>query len=361
MKRLSLSLLLSVSLLPLPASADWTIETLAGTGKQGFAGDGGPALKAELDNPFGIVRGPDGAFYFCEYTGQRIRRIAADGTLTTIAGTGEVGYSGDGGPALEATFNKPHEIRFDAAGDLYLTDMVNHAIRKIDMKSGTISTIAGDGKPGYSGDGGPAAKAQLKQPHSLQFGPEGDLYICDIGNHVIRRIDMKTGTISTFSGTGTAGETPDGAPISGTPLKGPRSLDFDREGNLWLATREGNQVFKFDLKGGTIHHVAGTGKSGFTGHGGPAKEATLSGPKGITVDSDGRVWLADCESHSIRMVDPATGQIELIAGTGKKGDGGDGDPLKCEMARPHGIYADADGGIYIGDSEAHKVRVLRRK
>lgn len=343
------------------ARAEWSIETMAGTGKPGFSGDGGPATTAELDNPFGIVRGPDGAFYYCEYTGQRVRRIGKDGIITTIAGTGKVGFTGDGGPALEATFNKPHELRFDSVGDLYIVDMVNHAVRKIDMKTGILTTIAGTGQPGYSGDGGPAVKAQFKQPHSIQFGPEGDLYICDIGNHVIRRLDMKTGTISTFAGTGKAGDTPDGSPIEGTPLKGPRSLDFDKEGNLWLATREGNQVFKFDLKAGKIHHIAGTGKGGFTGHGGPALEATLSGPKGISVDSDGNVWLADCESHSIRMIDAKTGRIELIAGTGKKGDGADGDPLKCEMARPHGVYADADGGIYIGDSEAHKIRVLRKR
>jgi streptogramin lyase len=343
------------------ARADWSIETIAGTGKQGFSGDGGLATKAELDNPFGIVRGPDGAFYYCEYTGQRIRRIGKDGTITTIAGTGQVGFTGDGGPALEATFNKPHELRFDTVGDLYIVDMVNHAVRKIDMKTGLITTIAGTGQPGYGGDGGPAVKAQFKQPHSIQFGPEGDLYICDIGNHVIRKIEMKTGTISTFAGTGKAGDTPDGSPIAGTPLKGPRSLDFDREGNLWLATREGNQVFKFELKAGKIHHIAGTGKGGFTGHGGPALEATLSGPKGISVDASGNVWLADCESHSIRMIDARSGRIELIAGTGKKGDGADGDPLKCEMGRPHGVYADADGGIYIGDSEAHKIRVLRKQ
>ena len=342
------------------ARAEWSIETIAGTGKQGFSGDGGPATKAELDNPFGIVRGPDGAFYYCEYTGQRIRRIGKDGTITTIAGNGQEGFTGDGGPALKATFNKPHELRFDAAGDLYIVDMVNHAVRKIDMKTGMITTIAGTGQPGYGGDGGPAVKAQFKQPHSIQFGPEGDLYICDIGNHVIRKIDMKTATISTFAGTGKAGDTPDDSPIAGTPLKGPRSLDFDREGNLWLATREGNQVFKFELKAGKIHHIAGTGKGGFTGHGGPALEATLSGPKGISVDASGNVWLADCESHSIRMIDAKSGRIELIAGTGKKGDGADGDPLKCEMGRPHGVYADADGGIYIGDSEAHKIRVLRK-
>lgn len=354
--------LFSSLLLFLPAAAaDWTIATIAGTGRQGTAGDGGPALKAGLDNPFGIVRGPDGALYFCEYTGQRIRRIGEDGIITTVAGSGKTGFGGDGGPALEAAFNKPHELRFDAAGDLYVVDMANHAVRRIDMETGILTTLAGTGQPGYAGDGGPASKAQFKQPHSIQFGPGGDLYVCDIGNHVIRRIDMKTGLVSTFAGTGKAGDTPDGAPIEGTPLKGPRSLDFDKDGNLWLATREGNQVFRFDLKAGRIRHVAGTGKSGFTGHGGPAKEATLSGPKGIAVDAGGNVWLADCESHSIRRIDAKTGVIDLVAGTGKKGDGADGDPLKCELARPHGVYADAGGGVFIGDSEAHKIRVLRKK
>jgi streptogramin lyase len=342
-------------------AAQWRVETFAGTGQQGFGGDGGPATQAQIDNPFGVVRGPDGAIWFCEYTGQRVRRVAPDGTISTVAGSGKKGFSGDGGAALEATFNLPHEIRFDAAGDLYVVDMANHAVRKVDMKTRLISTFAGGGGPGYSGDGGPAAKAQLKQPHSIQFGPDGNLYICDIGNHVIRKVDTKTGTISTFAGTGVAGPTPDGAPIQGTPLKGPRSLDFDDAGNLWLATREGNQVFKFDQKTNTIHHVAGTGASGFSGNGGPARLATLKGPKGIALDREGNAWLADTESHSVRMVEKATGHLVLVAGTGEKGDGPDGDPLRCPMARLHGIFVDSDGSVFIGDSEAHKVRVLRRR
>ncbi len=357
-------LLLPALLVLLPVSsglaADWKISTFAGTGVQGFGGDGGPATEAQIDNPFGVVRGPDGALWFCEYTGQRIRKVNPDGTIGTVAGTGATGYSGDGGPALQATFNLPHEIRFDSEGNAYLTDMRNHVIRRIDGRTRVITTVAGTGKAGYSGDGGPATAAELKQPHSLQFGPDGSLYICDIGNHVIRRVDMKSGVISTFAGTGEPGPTPDGAPIQGTPLKGPRSLDVDRDGNLWLATREGNQVFKLDLRENRVFHVAGTGKSGFTGNGGPAKEATLSGPKGIAIDGEGNVWLADCESHSIRLVDAKTGRLELIAGTGKKGNGPDGDPLQCHMARPHGVFVDADGAVYIGDSEAHRIRVLRR-
>lgn len=342
-------------------AADWTISTFAGTGVKGFSGDGGPATQAQMDNPFGVVRGPDGAIWYTEYTGQRIRRVTPDGKIETMAGNGKKGYTGDGGPATAASFDLPHEIRFDKAGNYYIADMSNHAIRKVDAKTGIITTLAGTGRGGYTGDGGPSEKAELKQPHSIQFGPDGDLYICDIGNHVIRKIDMKTGKISTFAGTGKPGPTPDGAPIKGTPLKGPRSMDFDKEGNLWLATREGNQVFKLDLKAGVIHHIAGTGASGFTGNGGPAKLATLKGPKGIALDAEGNAWLADTESHTVRVIMAKSGNLELLAGTGEKGDGPDGDPLKCKMARLHGIYVDTDGSVFIGDSEAHRVRVMKKK
>lgn len=196
------------------AASTWTISTVAGTGARGFSGDGGPATAAEINDPFGVVRGPDGALWFCEYGGQRIRRITREGRISTVAGTGQVGYTGDGGPALQATFNKPHEIRFDAAGSIFIADMVNQAIRRIDAKTGIITTFAGNRTKGYSGDGGPASEAALNNPHSIQFGPEGDLYICDIGNHVIRRVNLRTGIISTFAGTGKPGVTPDGAPIA---------------------------------------------------------------------------------------------------------------------------------------------------
>lgn len=353
--------LLAVSFLLSSSAVAAQISTFAGTGVKGYSGDGGPATAAQINDPFGVVRGPDGAIYFCEYGGQVIRKVTADGKISTVAGTGKVGGTGDGGPALEATFNKPHELRFDKSGDLFVVDMVNHAVRKIAMKTGTITTIAGTiGQSGYAGDGGPATAALLKQPHSIQFDAHGDLFICDIGNHVIRKVEMKTGTIRTFAGTGKPGPTPDGAPIAGTPLKGPRSLDFDAAGDLWLATREGNQVFRFDMKAGKIHHVAGTGQKGFTGNGGPAKLATLSGPKGIAIAKNGDVYLVDTESHSIRMVDAKKGALELVVGTGEKGDGPDGDPLQCKLARPHGVFIDADGAVFIGDSETHRVRLLRR-
>ncbi len=354
-------LLATISLFTSIASAA-TTTAFAGTGVAGWSGDNGPATQARLNNPFGVVRGPDRAIWFCEYDSHTVRRVAADGTITTVAGTGKAGHTGDGGPATKATLNRPHEIRFDAAGNLFIADMSNHAIRRVDAKTGVITTIAGTGTAGFAGDGGPATKAQLRQPHAIQFGPDSDLYICDIGNHRVRKVTMKTGVITTFAGTGQPLATPDGAKFASAPLKGPRALDFDSAGNLWLATREGNQVFRLNLKAGTIHHIAGTGVKGFTGNGGPAKTATLSGPKGIAISPDGqRVYLVDTESHSIRVVDVRKGTLELVCGTGAKGDGPDGDPLKCRLARPHGLFVDTDGALFIGDSDNHRVRVIRER
>jgi streptogramin lyase len=337
-----------------------TIEVIAGTGEKGYSGDGGPALKAQLNTPSGLVRGPDGALYLCDTANHAIRKITADGTISTIAGTGQAGYSGDGGPALKAQLREPWEVRFDSDGNMIFVERLNHIIRRIDKQSGLISTVAGTGKSGFSGDGGPATTAQLNEPHSLQLDAAGNIFFCDIANQRIRRIDKQTGVISTFCGTGKGGPTPDGAPIQGTPLNGPRAIDFDKEGNLWVVLRQGNAIYKLDLKAGTIHHMAGTGKKGFTGDGGPARQATFSGPKGISVGPDGNIYLADTENHAIRMIDLAKGTIDLVAGTGVKGSGPDGDPKKCPINRPHGIFVDADGSIYVGDTENNRVRVIKR-
>jgi streptogramin lyase len=353
-------LAVAMVLITTAAAAPWTMSTFAGTGVLGSTGDGGPATAAQITDPYGIVRGPDGAIWFCEHNGHRIRRVAPDGTISTIAGTGAKGYTGDGGPATAATLNLPHELRFDRTGNLFIADTGNNAVRRIDRKTGIITTVVGGGKPGYAGDGGPASAAALRGPHSIQFDAAGTLYICDVGNHAIRTVDPRTGLIATFAGTGKAGPTADGAPIAGTPLNNPRSLDVDRDGNLWLVTREGNQVFKFDRKAGVIRHMAGTGVAGFTGNGGPAKLATLSGPKGIALDAAGNAWLADTESHTVRMIDVKTGNLELVAGTGSVGNGSSGDPLACALNRPHGIFVDADGAVFIGDSESNRVRVLKR-
>ena len=351
--------LLLLLLLPFSAFAQSRISTFAGTGQAGFIGDGSQATQAQLDQPFGIVRGPDGALYVCDTNNHVIRKVTRNGVITTVAGTGKKGFSGDGGLATAAQLNEPYEVRFDKAGHLYFVERLNHIVRRVDRKTNIITTIAGNGTAGFSGDGGAANQAQMNQPHSIQFDGADDLYICDILNHRIRKVVMKTGVMTTFAGTGEKKATADGAKIVGTPLNGPRAIDFDARGDLWLALREGNAVYCLDMKAGTIHHVAGTGAKGFTGNGGAAKEATLSGPKGLSIAPNGNVYLADTESHSIRMIDVRRGTLELIAGTGERGDGKDGDPLECAMARPHGVFVDRDGAIYIGDSETHRVRQIR--
>ncbi len=335
------------------------IRTVAGTGQAGFSGDGGVGVEARVANPYGIVVGPDKALYICEVDNHRVRRLDLETQrISTVAGNGTRGYSGDGGPALEASLNEPYEVRFDAAGNMYFVEMRNHIVRRVEAGTKTISTIAGTGEPGYSGDGGPAAQAQLRQPHSIALDGRGSLYIADIGNHRVRRVDLKTRRIETFAGTGEAQATPDGAPIQGTPLNGPRAMAFDSEGDMILALREGNALYRLDMKAGTIHHLAGTGEQGYAGDGGPAKQALLAGPKGIAIAPDGAIFLADTESHTIRRIDRETGLITTTVGDGARHDGPDGNPAKCGLARPHGVFVDRAGRVYIGDSENHRVRML---
>lgn len=336
------------------------IATIAGSGANAYSGDGGPALAAGVGGPFGLVVGPDGALYVCETTNHVIRRIDLQtGVATTVVGTGAKGNAGDGGPATQAQVTEPYELRFDPAGNLYFVDMVAAVVRKVDARSGIITTIAGTGETGFGGDGGPATAAQLNKPHSIALDASHHLYICDIGNHRVRRVDLATGLISTFAGTGEKKPTPDGAPIAGTPLNGPRALDFDGDHSLYLALREGNAIYRLDLAAGTIHHLAGTGRQGYSGDGGPARQALLAGPKGVALGPGGDLYFADTESHTIRVIRAATGIVETVAGTGEKGDGPDGTPLRCRMDRPHGVFVDARGTIYIGDSNNNKVRVVR--
>ncbi len=323
------------------AAAD--VRTIAGNGQAGFSA-------GQLNNPYGLRIGPDGAMYLCEIGSHLIRRVdLKTGVLSTFAGTGEIGYSVDGGPAMQAQMNEPDEVVFDRAGNLFFTDMPEHVIRRIDRKTGIITTIAGSGQPGFSGDGGPAVQAQLRQPHEALPSPRTvELLICDIGNNRIRRVDLQTGRIATFAGTGEKKPTPDGAPLEGTPLNGPRALDVDEHGNLWLVLREGNAIYRIDPREKKIYLVAGTGEKGYTGDGADAKLAKLQRVPGISWSPHG-IFIDDTENHAIRRIDEKTGVITTVAGTGTRGDGPDGkDPLKCQLAR-HALECQRrrSGGLHL--------------
>ena len=347
-----------------PARRRWLgrVRTVAGNGSRGYEPEGAagrPAIGTPVDNPYGVVVGPDGALYFCEVDTGRTRRLdLGSGRLTTVAGNGEKAYAGDGGAALDASFSAPHEIRFDSGGHLFVVERDAHVVRRVDARTRAVSTVAGTGEAGFSGDGGPASQAQLRQPHSIAFDAQGDLLVCDIGNGRLRAVDMRGGTISTVSGTGERVDTPDEGPLAGTPLRGPRSIDTDPAGNAYLVLREGNAVFQLDLRARRLRRIAGTGETGYTGDGGHALAATFNGPKGIAYSpADHSLYIVDTENHAIRRMSLDAGILETVLGTGERGDGPDGDPLACKLARPHGVFVH-DGIVYVTDSESHRVRAL---
>lgn len=338
------------------------VSTVAGTGIDGYEYEGNnglPATSTPINNPYGVVIGPDGALYFCEVDSGRTRRLnLISGRLTTVAGNGEKAYQGDGGIALQASFSAPHELRFDRDGHLYLVERDAHVVRRIDAYTGIVSTVAGDGEAGFGGDGGHASQAQLRQPHSIAFDTNGQLLICDIGNQRVRRVNMETMLIDTLTGNGTRDATPDHAPLTATPLRGPRSLDTDNAGNAYLVLREGNAVFKLDMNAGRLQRIAGTGERGYGGDNGPALSATFDGPKGIAYSvADHSLYIVDTENHVIRRMQLSSGTITTVLGTGQSGDGPDGNPLRCALARPHGVFMHT-GVLYVTDSENHRVRAV---
>ncbi len=361
--RISRILCLFLSCLPglsSSAVAQNAVETILGNGQEGKAPVSGDAKSVPISQPFGVSTGPDHALYVCEVGSHTVRRVdLSTGQTTVVAGSGRKGYSGDGLAAVQAELNEPYEVRFDSHGNMLFVEMQNHLVRKVDVKTGVASTVAGNGKAGDSGDNGPATSAQLNQPHSIVLDTHDNIYICDIRNHRIRKVDAHTGLITTFAGTGRAGKTPDGSPVAGTPLNGPRALEFDGKKTMYLALREGNALFRFELQDGHLKHLAGTGKSGYSGDEGPAKLAQLAGPKGVSLAANGDLYFADTESHTIRVYRPVKDTIETVIGNGQPGDGPDGPPLQCRLNRPHGVFVSADGWLYVGDSNNHRVRRLK--
>lgn len=353
---------LAISLFAVALSAEaGSVTTLAGTGDKTNNGDTGPALSLNIAEPFGLRLGPDGGLYIVERGLHRIRKLdRKTGEITTVAGTGVKGYTGDGGPATKATLGDPHELCFDSDGNLYIVERQNAIIRKIDGKTGIISTVVGTGKAGYGGDKGPGTKAQLRDPHSVVFDGKGHLYIADLGNQRVRKLDLATGIIDTVVGTGKKGFPADGGVALEEPLTSPRAIDVDGD-TLWLVLREGSNLYRIDLDKGTIHFIGGINKPGFKVANGPAKGAAFSGPKGLGVGPDGKIYIVDSGNHMLRSYDPKTGTVAVVCGVvpPKKGFNGDSHPpQETQLNNPHGVGFDTNGALFIGDSDNHRVRYV---
>ena len=327
-----------------------TITTIAGTGESGDGGDGGPAIQATLYYPRGVAVDSTGNLYIADTRNNRIRKVDSTGTITTIAGTG---FGGDGGPANQASISSPGGVAVDGGGNLYIADSTNHRIRKVDS-TGTITTIVGTGGGGDSGDGGPAGQAKLYYPRGVAVDSGGNLYIADAGNNRIRKVDS-TGTITTIAGTGDGGFDGDEGPANQAWLSGPGGVAVDGGGNLYIADTGNNRIRKVDSTG-TITTIVGTGDRGFGEDGGPAVQAWLDTPLGVAVDSGGNLHIADTTNNRIRKVD-STGTITTIVGTGDRGFGGDGHPAhQAWLSGPGGVAVDGEGNLYIADTSNHRIR-----
>jgi sugar lactone lactonase YvrE len=339
-----------------------TIDTVAGDGSAGYTGDGGPAVKARLNQPFHCDVDGKGVLYIADALNHAVRRVdLKTGTITTVAGTGKAGYTGDGGPATKATLNEPYAVVVGAVGNLFVVDRKNACVRKVDGRTGTITTVAGTGTKGYSGDGGPGTKAQLVEPNDCCLDGHGGLLIADVSDWRIRRLDLKTGTITTFAGIGRTKGKParkdlgDGGPAIRAVVYGARAVCVDGKGNTYICEREGHAIRKVDRKG-VITTLAGTGQPGYVD--GALARARFRGPKAIRCDKGSNVYVVDTENHAVRKIDVKKGLVSTVAG-GKRGRGGDGgDAAKASLDRPHGCVLDGDV-LYIADSENHRVRRVR--
>ena len=340
----------------LKVDAAGNTSTFAGTETRGYSGDGGPATAAQLFSPEGVAVDDMGNVYIADTNNNRIRKVDAAGIISTLAGTGEDGYSGDGGPAAEAQLSLPFSVAADGAGNIYIAG--NDRIRKVDA-AGNISTFAGMGIRGYIGDGGPAAAARFNAPHGIAADAAGNVYIADTGNNRIRKVDA-AGVITTVAGTGVSGYSGDGGPAVSANLHYPAGVAVDSADNIYIADTENHRIRKVDADG-SISTVAGSAGFGLSGDGGPATAAEFVFPADVAVDNAGNLYIADTENHRIRRVD-VRGYIATFAGTETHGFSGDGGPATlARLDSPQSVAVDSAGNVYIADTYNHCIRRLRPK
>ena len=345
-----------------PPDQRYRIETIAGTGKPGDIPEGGgPAREVPIDLPFGLENGPGGTLFVTSVGRHRVLRLdRTTGRLTSVVGNGHRGYAGDGGLAMEAMLNEPYEVRFDSQGNMLIVEMQNHLIRRVDSRSGTISTLAGDGVAGYRGDGGPAVEARFRDPHSIVIDAHDNIYISDLSNHRVRRIDARSGRIETVVGNGQSALPQDGGMAREQPFLTPQGLAV-RDDSVWIASVSGHSVWRLELRTGLIHRVAGTGRPGHTGDGDDPLEATFDGPRGITLTSAGVLYIAEGENNIIRAIDTVHGSIRTIAGAGREHHVYAGDGVLATDAplwQPHGVCVGENGSLVVSDTIKHRVRLL---
>ena len=329
------------------------ITTISGTGAGGFSGDGGPATLAEVYTPAGLATDGAGNIYIADGNNDRVRKINSSGIINTIAGGGTSGY-GDGGPATNAQFSHPHDIAFDAAGNVYIVDYYHNLIRKVNT-SGIISTFAGNGIQGYSGDGGPATDAALNWPFGIAIDNAGNVFISDGLNHCIRKVNT-SGIISTVAGDGSGVYSGDGGPATAAGFGYPYYITVDGYGNLFFAIAN-EKIVKVNASG-IISTIAGNGTPGYSGDGGPATSAQLNGPNDVSVDGSGNIYIADLYNYRIRKVN-TSGIITTIAGTGTSGFSGDGGPATAaEFKAPGAVSIDGAGNLFITDELNNRIRKI---
>ena len=329
------------------------ITTVAGSGVRGFAGDGGSATEAQLGTVSGLAVDDSGNIYIADLEHHRVRKIDATGMISTVAGTGRGGYNGDNMPAMEATLLHPRGLAVDESGDLYIADAFNHRVRRVDSM-GMITTVAGIGDWGIQGEGGPAVEVDLRQPTVVAGDAFDNLFIGEGLNHRVKKIDS-SGTITTVAGAGDWGFDGDGGPALAASLSIPTGLAVDGYGNLFFASQEDHRIRMVNASG-MITTVAGTHEAGFGGDGGLATRARLDGPLGLAADWRGNLYIADRGNHRVRMVNPA-GVITTVAGTGRFASGGDGGPAtEAQVGSPTDVEVDAIGNLYI----AQNLNVVRK-